>query len=121
MTYKFDDEKVETELSTENLRHLKHCDSRVNGVNGAYLDVDAIKALTKDGRLIGGNPMTLKQRDREIVRLTAARKDIVKRLTKDEKAEYAQHLKDIAPREKTDAEKAADMKRMNENKDKPSH
>lgn len=115
--YEEDEVKV---LSTQDLKYLHHCDQKLNGVLSRVTTSKKVLAETNASGF-RGYTYTQEQADREFERLTAARKDIMKRLSKEDKAEYKEWQKANAPKEMTEDERAAMLKRLAENKDKPSH
>jgi hypothetical protein len=119
MAFKFDDNKKVVELSSQNLKYLAHCDARIRGVEASIATPERI-AEVRFGHW-PGNVMTPEMGELEIARLNKARKDIVKRLTKEEKAEYKAHVKAAASKKLSKEELAARNKQMDQNKDRPSH
>lgn len=119
MTFKFDDNKKAVELSSQNLKYLAQCDACIRGVEASIATPERI-AEARFGHW-PGNVLTPEAGEREITRLTRARKDIVKRLSKEEKAEYKEHVKAARPKELSKEELAARNKQMDQNKDRPSH
>lgn len=119
MAFKFDDNKKAVELSSQNLKYLAHCDARIVGVEASIATPERI-AEVRFGHW-SGDVLTPEAGEREITRLTKARRDIMKRLSKEEKAEYKTHVKASKSKELSKEEVAARNKRMDENKDRPSH
>ncbi len=120
VSYKrFDDEEEDKGLSTQNLLNLAMCDARIVGAQASV----ATPALVDNvaGGFWKGNVVLQEQADGEIARLKLARKDIMKRLTADEKSEYKAHVAASKPKSLSKEEQAAAMKEMDKNKDRPSH
>ncbi len=118
MAFKFDDSKQAVELSSQNLRHLAHCVSRMRGVETSIATPERVKAA----RFGHWNKpvLTPEMGEAELGRLERARKDIMKRLSKEEKAEYKAHVaasKKVLTKEQLEARN----KQMDQNKDRPSH
>ena len=117
--FNFDTAKGAIKLSTQNLNYLISCEEKVVGV---LARVDTPERLACLRGTSSGQLFTQEMADREVVRLEAAIKDIVKRLSKDEKLEYKAYNDAIkAPKELTAEEQAAIIKQLDENRDKPSH
>lgn len=94
-------------FTTQNQINLSNCDSRIRGVEAQILYSSEITEET------GGA---------EVKRLEAARKAILSGMTEEEIVEYdamveAARLAEI----KNSDERATDVARMNQNKDRPSH
>lgn len=119
MSYKFDDAVKVVELSSQNLKFLANCDARIRGVEASIATPERIAAV-RFGHW-PGNVLTPEMGELEIARLTRARKDIVKRLSKEEKAEYKAHVAASKPKQLSKEEQAARTKQMDQNKDRPSH
>lgn len=118
MSFKFKDSTTAAELSSQNLKHLAHCDSRIRGVEASIATPERI-AEARFGHW-PGTVLTPEMGELEIARLTRARKDIMKRLSKEEKAEYRAHIK-ASKKVLTKEELDARNKQMDQNKDRPSH
>lgn len=121
MAYKFDDKPKVIELTTQNLKYLDQCDRKISGTEESVLAARQLAFLSGRGLPIVDTPLTREEADREIARLQRARKDIVKQLTKEEKATYKLYLKSLEPKALTEEEIEATRKQMNENRDRPSH
>ncbi len=120
VSYKrFDDDKEDTGLSTRNLLNLAMCDARIVGAQASVATTTLVD--NAPGGFWKGNVVLQEQADGEIARLKAARKDIVKGLSKAEKTEYAAHVEASKPKAMTKEEQAAANKEMDKNKDRPSH
>lgn len=110
-TFKFnfdtDDEKA-PELTTENQKFLRQIEMKIAGVRaqGASDRCDLVSP---------------EDAEHEVVRLEAAFKDVKKRMSKDELAEYKAIMKANQPKMLSKDEQAALVKEMDKNKDRPSH
>ena len=118
MYKRFDEEKIK-ELSTPNLLNLAMCDARIVGAQASVATPQLVD--NAPGGFWKGNVVLQEQADGEIARLKLARKDIVKRLSTEEKAEYAAHVAAAKPRALTKEEQEAAVKEMDKNKDRASH
>lgn len=118
--YNFEKMAEVPELTTQDLKYLSMIDGRIRGVEASILTVERLKEFKRVGRT-AQIPLTQEQGDLEIARLSKARKDIVKRLSKENKVEYKDWVKASAPRDLTPDEQEALVKRMNENRDRASH
>ena len=107
-------------LSTQNLNYLRFCDQRIGSVQRRVTTPEMVMANTTIAGF-KGEEFTQAQADSEIKRLTAARKNIVSGLSKEERKEYKDWQKESGPKEMTAAERAAVVARLDANKDKPSH
>ena len=119
MSYKFDDAVKVVELSSQNLKFLANCDARIRGVEASIATPERI-ADARFGHW-PGDVLTQETADIELARLARARKDIVKRLSKEEKAEYKAYVAASKPKQLSKEEQAARTKQMDQNKDRPSH
>ena len=97
---RFDNDTVMT-LSTQDLNYLRHCDQKIGA---AQLRVTTPEMVVANTSIAGfrGVEYTQEQADSEITRLSAARKEIMKRLSKDDKAEYRAFTKATGPKEMTE-------------------
>ena len=121
MTRYDDDETTVPELSTQLLRHLSACDARLNAMKMApEIGRGIIQEADRDGPL-KINPVTDDQASAETIRLMAARIDIVSNCSDAEMIEYNAYLEAMAPKEMSDEEKEALLKRLNAQKDRVSH
>lgn len=117
MAFKFDTNPFIAALSTQNLRYLIDCEKKMIGVQA---QVDTPERLAQQDGNWAGQMLTQDMADREIARLEKVRKDIVKRLTKDEKKELKAYIADAKPKELSDEERAAVIRKFDENRDKES-
>jgi len=118
MGFKFDQEQKLVELSSQNLKWLADCDSRIRGVRASIATPESV---AEAGHHYAGVVLSEEQGGRELARLEMVRKDLVKKLSKDEKAEYKDHVKASEQKTLTAEEQAAIVKQMEQNKDRASH
>ncbi len=114
--FNFDDNTQKMpELTTKNQKWLRQIEMKINGIQA---NVGRVNPLTKAVILTEGEIQSSKG---EIVRLEAAYKDVQKRMSKEEKAEYKSVMKAISTQTLSKEEIAARNKQMDQNKDRPSH
>lgn len=112
--FNFDDTTQKApELTTKNQEWLRQIEMKISGIR-AFAKIGGKNGnhLTED-IILGG--------EREIVRLEAAYKDVKKRMSKEEKAEYKAVMKALQPKALTKEQQAAITKQMESNRDRPSH
>lgn len=113
MAYKFKfEEKKVVELSTENQVQLRWVERRIASVKTAIGNDQTDLTI----------PLKTEAAEATLKRFAVAREDILSKMSKDEIAEYNAVMNPVElSDEEAQAEREALTKRLNQNKDKPSH